>query len=65
MVVLVVDVNHATVAPSGGVAVNCNVPVPHLVAPKTVGDNGDETMETTTGVLVADTHPEAVILPST
>ena len=64
-VVLVVELNHATVAPDGGVAVNTTVPVPHLAAGVTAGSNGGVTTEANTSVLVADTQPLAVVLDST
>jgi hypothetical protein len=64
-VVLVIELNHATVEPSGGVAVNCTVPVPHLAPGVSVGLGGVGTIETTTSVLVADTQPVEVVLPST
>jgi hypothetical protein len=57
--------NHATVAPVGGVAVNINVPVPHLDTSLAVGKAGVAVIVAVTGVLVADTQPVAVILEAT
>ena len=57
--------NHATVAPVGGVAVNSTLPVPHLDTSLAVGSSGVAVIVAVTGVLVADTHPVAVILEAT
>ena len=62
---LVIELNHATVAPVGGVAVNTTVPVPHLAPGVSVGLTGGNVIEANTSVLVADTHPVDVVLPST
>ena len=62
---LVIELNHATVAPVGGVAVNTTVPVPHLPPGVSVGLTGGNVIEANTSVLVADTHPVDVVLPST
>ena len=62
---LVIELNHATEAPAGGVAVNTTVPVPHLAPGVSVGLTGAAVIEANTGVLVADTQPVEVVLPST
>ena len=64
-VVLVIELNHATVAPVGGVAVNTTVPVPHLAPDISAGLTGADVIVAITSVLVADTQPVEVVLPST
>ena len=64
-VVLANELNQATVAPVGGVAINCTVPVPHLAPGVSVGLTGADVIEANTSVLVADTQPVEVVLPST
>ena len=57
--------NHATVAPVGGVAVRVTVPDPHLVTPGAVGAAGAVLIVAVTAVRVAETQPEVVIFAST
>jgi hypothetical protein len=64
-VVLANELNQATVAPVGGVAINCTAPVPHLAPGVVAGLDGADTIETSTAVLVADTQPLAVVIDST
>ena len=49
--------NHAIVALVGGVAVNKNVPAPHLDADVPAGAAGAVVTVAVTATLVADTHP--------
>ena len=55
--------NQATeVAPTGSVALNTTVPVPHLETSFVVGNAGTKFTVAITATLVADTHPVVVFL---
>ena len=48
--------NHAIVAPEGGVAVKVTVPVPHLATPEPVGADGAAVTVAVTATLVEATQ---------
>jgi hypothetical protein len=63
-VVLVDELNQATVVPVEGVAVSKTVPVPQRALFVTVGIFKVVTTEAVTGVRVEETHPVAVMTAS-
>ena len=54
--------NHATVAPVGGVALKTTLPVPHLETSLAVATSGTAFTVAITAVLVVDKHPVVVFL---